>query len=251
MPVPTPTLLPAGLGRGDEIQYFVLRGDTLAAIAAEFYSTEDAIIEANDLADSNSIFVGQLLIVPVNLITPTPGPSPTLQGSQTANQFFSTEVTQSIIPDLDPVGVGYRDSTNIFITVDLPNQIEDLFGVVNETRFECLFSDSQANRLYCFGRINAYPGTDLFLRLFRSEEQAPVFEIPFSMPTIETFEKVEVTASPANNACTKWRIRIGNYIFTINANNQRTAEDQAVSQCLALGASSSSCYVSAISCISQ
>jgi LysM repeat protein len=90
MPVPTPTLLPAGLGRGDEIQYFVLRGDTLAAIAAEFYSTEDAIIEANDLADPNSIFVGQLLIVPVNLITPTPGPSPTPQGTPPPNTLTPT-----------------------------------------------------------------------------------------------------------------------------------------------------------------
>jgi LysM repeat protein len=90
MPVPTPTLLPAGLGRGDEIQYFVLRGDTLAAIAAEFYSTEDAIIEANDLLDPNSIFVGQLLIVPVNLITPTPGPSPTPQGTPPPNTLTPT-----------------------------------------------------------------------------------------------------------------------------------------------------------------
>jgi LysM repeat protein len=90
MPVPTPTLLPSGLGRGDEIQYFVLRGDTLAAIAAEFYSTEDAIIEANDLLDPNSIFVGQLLIVPVNLITPTPGPSPTPQGTPPPNTLTPT-----------------------------------------------------------------------------------------------------------------------------------------------------------------
>jgi LysM repeat protein len=90
MPVPTPTLLPAGLGRGDEIQYFVSRGDTLAAIAAEFYSTEDAIIEANDLLDPNSIFVGQLLIVPVNLITPTPGPSPTPQGTPPPNTLTPT-----------------------------------------------------------------------------------------------------------------------------------------------------------------
>jgi lysozyme len=90
MPIPTPTLLPAGLGRGDEILYFVLRGDTVAAIAVQFFSTEDAIIEANELTDPNAIFVGQLLIVPVNLITATPGPSPTPLGTPPPNTLTPT-----------------------------------------------------------------------------------------------------------------------------------------------------------------
>jgi LysM repeat protein len=85
MPIPTPTPLPESLPRGTEIEYFVLRGDTLAGIAAEFSSTEDAIIDANELADPNAIFVGQLLIVPVNLVTPTPGPSPTPFGTPPPN----------------------------------------------------------------------------------------------------------------------------------------------------------------------
>jgi LysM repeat protein len=75
MQIPTPTALPENLRRGDEIQYFVLPGDTLDLIALEFFSTVDAIIDANDLLNPNSIFAGQLLIVPVNLVTPTPGPS--------------------------------------------------------------------------------------------------------------------------------------------------------------------------------
>jgi LysM repeat protein len=90
MPMPTPTPLPEGLGRGVEIQYFVMRGDTVAAIAAEFFSTEDAIIEANDITDPNAIFVGQLLIVPVNLVTATPGPSPTPQGTPPPNTLTPT-----------------------------------------------------------------------------------------------------------------------------------------------------------------
>lgn len=77
MPIPSPTPLPEGLRRGDEIIYFVLPGDTIASIAAEFFSTEDAIITANDILDANQIFAGQSLIVPVNLVTITPGPSPT------------------------------------------------------------------------------------------------------------------------------------------------------------------------------
>lgn len=90
MPIPTPTDLPDNLRRGDEIQYFVMRGDTVAAIAAKFFSTEDAIVEANDLTDPNAIFVGQLLTVPVNLVTPTPGPSPTPLGTPPPNTLTPT-----------------------------------------------------------------------------------------------------------------------------------------------------------------
>lgn len=81
MQIPEPTPLPDNLPRGFEIEYLVLPGDSLASIAAEFFSTEQAIINANDLADPNSIFVGQLLLVPYGLITPTPGPSPTPVGT--------------------------------------------------------------------------------------------------------------------------------------------------------------------------
>lgn len=90
MPIPTPTPLSDNLRRGDEILYFVMRGDTIAAIAVEFFSTEDAIVEANDLDNPNSIFVGQLLIVPVNLVTPTPGPSPTPLGTPPPNTLTPT-----------------------------------------------------------------------------------------------------------------------------------------------------------------
>lgn len=75
MQIPTPTALPENLRRGDEIEYFVLPGDTLAGIAIEFFSTVDAILAANDIIDPNAIFAGQVLLVPVNLVTPTPGPS--------------------------------------------------------------------------------------------------------------------------------------------------------------------------------
>ncbi len=73
---PTPTPLPTFMPKGYEIQYFVLPGDTLQAIAAKFNSTVDAIVEANDALESptDPIYAGQILIVPVNLVTPTPTP---------------------------------------------------------------------------------------------------------------------------------------------------------------------------------
>ncbi len=73
MEPPTPTPLPAYLPRGKEIEYFVLPGDTLAGIAAKFNSTVDAIVEASELDGPTAvIFVGQILKVPVNLVTPVP-----------------------------------------------------------------------------------------------------------------------------------------------------------------------------------
>jgi LysM repeat protein len=74
---PTPTPLPATLIPGQEIIYVVLEGDLLAAIAEQFLSTVEAIVEANDIDDPNSIFPGQRLIIPWGIITPTPSPTPT------------------------------------------------------------------------------------------------------------------------------------------------------------------------------
>lgn len=73
----TPTPIPPNLSAGTEIVYRVLPGDTLASIAAEFFSTIDGIIEANDILDPNQIGVGDLLFVPIRLVTPTFGPPPT------------------------------------------------------------------------------------------------------------------------------------------------------------------------------
>jgi len=73
MKPPTPTPLPTYLPRGFEIDYFVLPGDTLEGIAARFNSTVDAIVQANELDGPTAvIFVGQILKVPVNLVTPVP-----------------------------------------------------------------------------------------------------------------------------------------------------------------------------------
>jgi LysM repeat protein len=77
MPFPTATPIPPDLPRGTKIDYVVQSGDSLANIASIFNSTVEAIIEENDLADPNAIYVGQLLVVPANLVTPTPTLPPT------------------------------------------------------------------------------------------------------------------------------------------------------------------------------
>jgi LysM repeat protein len=80
MGFPTPTEVPPNLARGTIIQYFVLSGDSLRSIAEQFLTTVEEIIDANEFDDPDAIYPGQIINVPVNMITPTFGPpnTPTL-----------------------------------------------------------------------------------------------------------------------------------------------------------------------------
>ena len=75
--LPTETPLPTGLPRGTKIEYFVKMGDTLDTIASKFNSTIEVIMADNDIKDANTIFVGQKLIIQINLVTPTVTLAPT------------------------------------------------------------------------------------------------------------------------------------------------------------------------------
>jgi LysM repeat protein len=74
--MPTVTPLPTNLRRGTKIEYTVQSGDTLASIAEQFNSTVDSIMEENEITDANTIYIGQKLIVLVNLVTPVPSATP-------------------------------------------------------------------------------------------------------------------------------------------------------------------------------
>lgn len=76
--LPTETPLPTNLPRGTKIEYQVQLGDSIGYIATKFNSTIDAIKEENDIKNENEIYVGQILIVPVNLVTPIPTATNTL-----------------------------------------------------------------------------------------------------------------------------------------------------------------------------
>lgn len=77
MQLPTATPVPADLPRGTKINYTVQAGDSLGGIAAKFNSTIDAIITENSIDNPNALFVGQLLVIPVNMVTPTATRPPT------------------------------------------------------------------------------------------------------------------------------------------------------------------------------
>jgi len=77
MKLPTATPVPAGLPKGQKQQYTVRSGDSLDRIAALYNSTREDIMKENNITDPNAIQVGQLLIVPVNMVTPTATRPPT------------------------------------------------------------------------------------------------------------------------------------------------------------------------------
>lgn len=70
--LPTATPWPANLPRGTKLPYIVQFGDTLDIIADKFLTTVEIIMTENDLDNANQIFAGQILQIPVNMITVTP-----------------------------------------------------------------------------------------------------------------------------------------------------------------------------------
>ncbi|MEA3327195.1 MAG: LysM peptidoglycan-binding domain-containing protein [Chloroflexota bacterium] len=80
--LPTATPLPSDIAPGTLIEYRVRQGDSLYALAEQFNSTVDRILEEtnkyradNDLdemEDANDLFVGDTLIIPVFIVTPVP-----------------------------------------------------------------------------------------------------------------------------------------------------------------------------------
>ncbi|MDQ6695585.1 MAG: LysM peptidoglycan-binding domain-containing protein [Chloroflexota bacterium] len=86
-PVATPTSIPAALPTSAPVTYVVKSGDTLSGIADLFGVTVDDIIRVNNIADPNSLQLGQVLTIPGRQAGPTPtqtvGAAPVLSGTQT------------------------------------------------------------------------------------------------------------------------------------------------------------------------
>ena len=80
--LPTLTPIPPNLPSGTIIEYIVEPGDNLGLIAEKFLTTEEAILEENDIENAYLIFPGDVLLIPYKLITPTFGP-PASGGTET------------------------------------------------------------------------------------------------------------------------------------------------------------------------
>jgi len=75
--LPTRTPLPTGLPRATVITVTVQTGDSIQSLADEFDSTVADIVSENKLTDANSIYIGQVLKIRINLQTKTPTLAPT------------------------------------------------------------------------------------------------------------------------------------------------------------------------------
>ena len=75
-PIPTTTPIPTGLAPGSRISYLVMPGDSLGGIANKLNSTIVAIVAANQTLLKNGatsvIYPGEILLVPINLVTAVP-----------------------------------------------------------------------------------------------------------------------------------------------------------------------------------
>ena len=117
----TSTPIPSNLGRGTLIEYSVLPGDTLAGIAASFNSIEQNIIDENPdvITNANALQVGQVLQIPVNLVTATatlPSTStpvtPTVAGGQPTT---AATVAAGASPVSEPAACEFEENAG-FVT---------------------------------------------------------------------------------------------------------------------------------------
>ena len=102
--LPTATALPENLPRGTKIEYRVQPGDSLAYIALTFNSTVEKIMEENDLENENEIFAGEILTIPVNLVTPIPTSTltPTMTPLTTSGASEATAEATTPAPSASP-----------------------------------------------------------------------------------------------------------------------------------------------------
>jgi LysM repeat protein len=92
-PMPTATPVAANLPFGTKTTYIIQPGDTVAAIAALFNSTEEDILKQNNIADANFISAGVCITVRINLVKPAPTSTPAPAESATATETATATAT--------------------------------------------------------------------------------------------------------------------------------------------------------------
>ena len=132
---------PISDGFPETVVHVVVADDTVSALALEYGSTVDAINRANGLNAANAIFIGQRLIIPVNLPPtseeePTATPTPTSTPTPTPTSIPSPTPTITPTPTATPItyqiqpGDTLENIANRFgTTVDLLAQQNDIVNV--------------------------------------------------------------------------------------------------------------------------
>ncbi|MFN8385598.1 MAG: CAP domain-containing protein [Anaerolineales bacterium] len=131
MPLPTSTPVPADLKPGTKIDYVVELGDTLAGIAAKFNSKEEEIIKENNIENANALFAGQLLVIPINLVTATPTLPPT---STPITPTIPGQPTGTAIPTSGASVTGTPASSGDCVFTENAAFVTELQNLVNTER---------------------------------------------------------------------------------------------------------------------
>jgi uncharacterized protein YkwD len=127
--LPTTTPIPPNLRSGTLIDYTVLPGDTLAGIAFKFNSLPDNIIEENELADPNALQAGQVLRIPVNLVTPTATlPSTSTPVTPTVAGGTATTAATSAAATSAPGGTASAATCSFDENADFVTQLQTLIN---------------------------------------------------------------------------------------------------------------------------
>jgi len=96
--LPTSTPYPTGMARGTKISYTVQLGDSLASIASQFNANIEDIKKDNKITDPNKLFAGDVLIIHVNMVTPTKTMAPTSTPAPTKAGTAVPSVTATKAP---------------------------------------------------------------------------------------------------------------------------------------------------------
>jgi uncharacterized protein YkwD len=118
------------------IEYTVLPGDTLAGIAFKFNSIVNNIIEQNEIADANALNAGDVLQIPVNLVTPTatlPSTSTPVSPTAPAGQATAASGSAATAAATSAPGGTSSASCSFDENAEYVTQLETL---INESRTE-------------------------------------------------------------------------------------------------------------------
>jgi uncharacterized protein YkwD len=132
--LPTSTPIPPNLRPGTLVEHRVLPGETLAGIAFRFNSIAENIMEENGITDANTLQAGQILQIPVNLVTPTPTlpatstpVSPTAPAGQATSTSGATAAATSASGGTANASCSFEEN---------PQYVTQLETLINDARTE-------------------------------------------------------------------------------------------------------------------
>jgi LysM repeat protein len=122
----TPTPIPAGFQ--GVIEYTIQQGDTLESIAKRFMSTVDAIRKENEgsLEDPNTIVVGRVIRVPVNVLLLPPTNTPVLASPTVSPPSPTIDRTATVAALLTEAAAGKLTATPTTSALPTTGFVEDV-----------------------------------------------------------------------------------------------------------------------------